>query len=191
MTEKIKTEAEARITLEPFRWRSSSNYGGQDLSDYFCVLGRTRDSGLLETSNWEVGQTEFKEFDTGWEVFGFNHWGVGWIDELMVHEDAPEAVLILAANIRGQLEAYPILDEEDHSRREYEAAVENITEAYSSLKRLDVYDGTLSTRADVKVIEQLVTWFCENRPDGMSSSDDSGFYPSDEELTEALTAIGS
>ena len=189
MTEEIKTEAEARAVLEPFRWRSSSNYGGRDLSDHYCVLGRSRDSGLLETSNWEVGQTKFKEFDSGWEVFGFNHWGVGWIDELMVHEDAPEDVLILAANIRGQLEAYPILDEEDHSRREYESAVENITEAYSSLKRLDVYDGTLSTRADVKVIEQLVTWFGENRPDGMSSSDDSGFYPSDEELTEALEAI--
>ena len=189
MRDEIKTEAEARAVLELHRWRSSSNYGGADLSDHYCVLGRTRDSGLLETSNWEVGLAEFKQFDSGWEVFGFGHWAVGWIDELMVHEDAPEAVLILAANIHGQLEAYPILDEEDYSNREHEAAVENITEAYSYLKRLDVYDGTLSTGADVKVIEQLVTWFGENRPDGMSSSDDSGFYPSDEELTEALEAI--
>ena len=189
MTEVIKTEAEARAVLEPFRWRSSSNYGGQDLSNYFCVLGRSRDSGLLETSNWEVGQTEFKQFDSGWEVFGFNHWACGWIDELMVHEDAPEAVLILAANIHGQLEAYPILDEEDHSNREYKAAEEGIAEAYKSYKRLDVYDGTLSTGADVKVIEQLVTWFCENRPDGLSSSDDTGFWPSDEELEQALEAI--
>ena len=126
MTEVIKTEAEARAVLEPFRWRSSSNYGGQDLSNYFCVLGRSRDSGLLETSNWEVGQTEFKQFDSGWEVFGFNHWAVGWIDELMVHEDAPEAVLILAANIHSQLQDYPILDEEDYSRREFEAEEEAI-----------------------------------------------------------------
>ena len=189
MINEIKTEAEARAVLEPFRWHSSNNYGGQDLTQYYRVLGRSRDSGLLETSNWEVGETEFKQFDSGWEVFGFNHWAVGWIDELMVHENAPEDVLILAANIRGQLENYPILDEEDHSNREYEAAVDNITEAYKCLKRLDVYDGTLSTRADVKVIEQLVTWFSEYRPDGLCGHDDNGFYPSDEELEQALEAI--
>ena len=191
MRKEIKTEVEARELLEQYRWHRSNNYGGQDLTQYFRVLGRSRDSGLLETSNWEVGKTEFEQFDSGWEVFGFNHWAVGWIDELMVHEDASEAVLVLAANIRGQLEDYPILDEEDHSRREYEAGAENIAQAYCSLKRLDVYDGTLSTGADVKVIEQLVQWFGEHNPDGLSSVDDSGFYPSDEELTEALTAIGS
>ena len=59
-------------------------------------------------------------------MFGFNHWACGWIDELMVHEDAPEAVLILAANIHSQLQDYPILDEEDYSRREFEAEEEAI-----------------------------------------------------------------
>ena len=193
----MKTETEARAILEPHRWTRPPSYYGAIWPEYYVVGGQHRDSGILDQSNFNVtkqrltpwNDAEVNALDPAWTTTTASHFLVGWVETIYVLQDAPVELLAEAAEIIESLENYPILDEEDYSAREGEAAEEGIAEAYKAYQRLDVYDGTLSTGTDVKVIEQLITWFSENRSDGLSSSDDTGFYPSDEELTEALEAI--
>jgi len=57
------------------------------------------------------------------EVHRFGHWGPGWYEIIIVHPDSPQAKI--AYDIARSLEDYPLLDEEDHSRRETEDAIES------------------------------------------------------------------
>ena len=84
---------------------------------------RTRDSGTLDESNYETAEKMLSEADPDgdtWENHRFNHWNPGWFDILIVkpNTDAHR----VGEEIEKRLEGYPILDEEDHSEREYKAA---------------------------------------------------------------------
>ena len=195
----MKTETEAREILEPHRWTRPPSYYGAIWPEYYVVSGQHRDSGILDQSNFNVTEqrlapwddTEVNALDHAWTTTTASHFLVGWVDTIYVHQDAPVELLAEAAEVIESLENYPILDEEDYSRREMEAAEAGIAQAFDAYQSpepwLDVYYRTLSPWAHAKVLEQLVTWFSEYR--GLSSSDDTGFYPSDDELTEALEAI--
>ena len=52
-----------------------------------------------------------------------SHWAVGWVEWIAIHE-SDTAALAKADEHCGRLENYPVLDEEDWSRREYEAQCE-------------------------------------------------------------------
>lgn len=81
---------------------------------------RTRDSGPLDESNFESACAAFDATGPGaaaWEVHRFGHWGPGWIEILLVNPDCPDA-LRAAGEIVCALADYPILDEDDFSRRE-------------------------------------------------------------------------
>ena len=163
--------------LEPCRWARSSNYFGDDLSKMYCIVGRSRDSDLVETSNWQVAQEILIEVDEniGDRIRGFNHWAVGWIDELMIPDDAPDNLLIACAEIRERIDEYPLLDEEHHSKLEYDTAIKNINEA-CSMRGLD--EATIS-----KVIEYLYEAQLVYEHDG------HGYYPYDEHIDDALCHV--
>ena len=123
--------------LEP--WKYPRDYIGEDYTGYLVVgIGRNRDSGPLENSNYETALAELNKaalpLERDWphaEVGGppvlevsAKHWAVGWIEYLLVHPDA-KAVVRRARELRAQLEDYPVLDENDFSDREYEEYQEN------------------------------------------------------------------
>lgn len=62
----------------------------------------------------------------GW-VYDFraSHWACGWVETILVRDDAPEEILQAAGEIVASLEDYPVLDEEDFSRRESELVQES------------------------------------------------------------------
>ena len=168
---------EAVNILEPCRWARSSNYFGEDLSKMYCIVSRSRDSELVETSNWQVAQEILIEVDEDIadRVHGFNHWAVGWIDELMIPDDAPDDLLIACADIRDRLTDYSILDEEHYSQLELDTAINNINDACKS-RGLD--EPTIS-----KVIEYL------NDAQLVHEHDGHGYYPDDEHIDDALCHV--
>ena len=130
----MKTATEARAILEPHRWTRPRHYYGAIWPDYYAVGGQHRDSDTLEQSNFEVtkqrlapwADAEINALDHAWTTTTANHFLVGWVETIYVHQDAPVELLAEAAEIIESLENYPILDEEDYSAREFEAEEEAI-----------------------------------------------------------------
>jgi hypothetical protein len=54
----------------------------------------------------------------------YRHWLVGWTEQLLLSLDAPEKELIRAAQMREDLDDYPVLDEQHWSELEYSDAWE-------------------------------------------------------------------
>jgi len=126
-----------------------------DQQDWLVVIGRNRDSRLLETSNWEVAEKEFQtkhgDEGNGWEVHRFGHWACGWLEIMIVDPD--HKAFDTATDMARALENYPVLCEHDYSEREYQATLENVEQA---LRSIDFDGGTIGTPVD------LFAWFWEN-----------------------------
>ena len=102
------------------KWQRTSNYAGQDFSEYYVVVGQHRDSPILDKSNFPMAlQRLGGESDTV-TIEHAGHWAVGWIENILVHESDTDAVTE-AQSIVDDLAFYPVLDDEDYSQREHDA----------------------------------------------------------------------
>ena len=89
-----------------------------------CML--TRDSGPMSESNFAVMVGALREagpVNEDYEVHSFNHWACGWFEIAIARPDTACAKAM--ESIKERLENYAILDEDDLSSRESEAAYEN------------------------------------------------------------------
>lgn len=94
-------------------------------------VGRHRDSGILDTSNFEVILEDLKErFGDAVDSTTFGHWAVGWVEEI-TWDAARDDVRAVVESWREALEGYPVASEEDYSAREYEDALETLEMCYS------------------------------------------------------------
>jgi hypothetical protein len=82
-----------------------------------------------------------------------------------------------------QLQEYPVLDEDDYMQREFLTTCENIREVL----RMSCIDDMPK---DEDIVPNLYQWFAENDMAAIESRDDRGGYPSDEQMTAALVALG-
>jgi hypothetical protein len=81
-----------------------------------------------------------------------------------------------------RLEAYPVLDESEYGRREYDAPLENIEDAAWRFKsNYDLHDGW-----EAEVYE----WLAAHRPGAAGNKDDRGADPSERELLDAFNGLG-
>lgn len=108
------------------------------------MFGISRDSEQLEISNYETakaalakwidrgGWSEDAEgndfYDGAVSIESSSHWAVGWVETIHVrmrnrHGEFTKAFRV-ACEMLAALEQYPVLDEEDYSRREYEETIE-------------------------------------------------------------------
>ncbi len=98
------------------KWSRTENYIGESYNDYYVLLSRNRDSGIVEESNF---QSAFKalngESDTV-KVVRLSHWLCGWVEVIIIHESDKEAI-DKGNEIEKALESYPILDEDDFYER--------------------------------------------------------------------------
>lgn len=116
------------------RWTLPPCYMGAEWPDYFVFLGRTRDSRCLEESNfWSGLEAIGGETDTVMAI-SENHWACGWVEWIAIHE-SDSAALRAADEIMEALEDYPVVDEDDFSRREDDAASETWRTCYSAKER--------------------------------------------------------
>lgn len=114
-------------------WTLPQCYAGAHWNGFYVFLSQHRDSGALDRAN----------FDTAWNIVvkamskdsipgdaddcatcvrvRENHWAVGWVEWIAIHESDTEALKAAdAAMVR--LENYPVLDEELFSQYETDEA---------------------------------------------------------------------
>lgn len=103
-----------------------NNYMGDDKSDHYVVYAKVvREGCILSESNYDKIKECLEAIDSEADLdFYVSHWAVGPIDYILVHEDN-EPLLREADKIAKALADYPILDEEDFSKREWQWANEN------------------------------------------------------------------
>lgn len=112
----------------------------EDRQDWLVLpVSQTRDSGPMTQSNFAAALALLRAADPeggDHEVHRFGHWGPGWFEILIARPDT--ACAAVGASIEERLADYPILDEDDCSRRELEAAEETWTQCYSVKERVEL-----------------------------------------------------
>jgi hypothetical protein len=161
----------------------------RDPENWSIIYMHHRDSGLLDQSNAEVIAKALTPFTTSEDpdvVFESHaHWAVGHVDGFSMRvyrDDAITDAFHVNHGLMERLEAYPVLDESEYGRREYQAALENIEDAAWRFKSTyDVHDGW-----EAEVYE----WLSAHRPGAVENKDDRGAYPSEHDLLDAFNGLG-
>jgi hypothetical protein len=92
--------------------------------DWLAVASVHRDADILEQSNFAAftaalgGESEHVAIERA------SHWAVGWVDRLIIDPTASN-VVAKAESLAARLEDYPVIDDDDFSRREWEARSES------------------------------------------------------------------
>jgi hypothetical protein len=110
-----------------------------EYQDWYVVpVIRTRDSNPQEESNFHVARERLFKFEANHDDVteaSFNHWACGHFDILLVRPNTDAASI--ANKIEYDLNNYPILDDDDCTRREDEAACEIWKGCYSAKERIE------------------------------------------------------
>ena len=109
------------------KWSRTENYIGESYFDYYVLLSRNRDSGLVEESNFQSALKMLNGESDTVKVIRASHWAVGWIEVILIHESDTKSV-DKGNEIEESLESYPILDEDDFYERESERRDEILEE---------------------------------------------------------------
>ena len=157
--------------------------------DWAVIYTHHRDSGLLDHSNAEViadAMAKFADRDDPDVVFeSHSHWAVGHVDgfSIRVYRDGTITDAFRTWHeLSERIAAYPVLDEEDYSRREYEATLANIGDAAWRVKRdYDLPEGWEG---------EVYSWLSDHACGEIENRDDQGGYPSEEGLWRAFDALG-
>jgi len=152
------------------------------------IYTHNRDSGLLDLSNSEAIAEALRPFAKGDDsdvVFeSHRHWAVGHVDGFSIRvfkEGQITEAFRTYHQLSLRLADYPVLDEEDYSSREYEATLENITDAAWRLKR------KYELPEDWEV--QVYRWLSDHEDEEIENTDDRGGYPSEESIQRAFDAL--
>jgi len=109
----------ASEVLAPTGFDGPRNYVGQrKFPGMLCAYGRNRDSDILRNSNFDAFLAALGGEGENVTVVRIGHWACGWCEYIGVREGSPEAGI--AESLRERLEDYPVLDEDDLTRREWE-----------------------------------------------------------------------
>jgi len=161
----------------------------EDPEDWAIVYTNNRDSGLLDQSNASAIEQALMPFmdsetpDVVAEHHG--HWACGWVDGFAIRVYRGGEITTAFRKwfeLMTSLADYPVLDDEDYSRREYEATLENIGNAAYSVK------GDYELPDDWE--SEVFSWFWDSDQSAVENCDDQGGYPSEEQLRKAFDALG-
>jgi hypothetical protein len=174
-------------TFDSFSWHRGWEL--DDADDWAIFYTHNRDSDLLAQSNAAAIAEALEPFTDATDpdvVFeSHSHWAVGHVDgmSIRVYRDGETTDAFRRWHeLAERLAEYPVLNDEDYSRRENEATLENIADAAWRLKKeFSLPDGW---EGDV------FSWFCENSERAVENRDDRGGYPSEDELLAAFQALG-
>lgn len=115
---------------------SYDNYAGDVMaSNWLCLMARHRDSDLLAESNWDAALEALGGEGDHVTIMRIGHWAVGWVEMLFIDSE-DEHTLHEAEEIEAALESYPVLDEDDFSQREMDAANEHWREYMDGRERV-------------------------------------------------------
>ncbi len=149
----------------------------------------TRDSKLMDQSNSAALLAHLKTDPTlknDWMITTCDHFGCGWVEHLsfravIKRTREPTRIFRVLQDWNNALQSYPVADDSDYSRREYEAACENIrTEGTRFL------NGTEPEKWWVTVF----SWLWVHNQNALENNDDEGAYPSEDSLKKCIKALG-
>ena len=160
-----------------------------DPENWAVIYTHNRDSGLLDQSNADQIAEAMEPHTNGDDpdvVFeSHDHWAVGHVDgfSIRVFRDGQITDAFRTYHdLTERLSEYPILDEEDYSRREYEATLENIADSAWRVKH--EYELPEGWEGDV------YSWLSDHRQRAVENRDDQGGYPEEQDLRDAFAALG-
>jgi hypothetical protein len=161
-----------------------------DVPENWAILyTNNRDSGLLDQSNAAAIEKAMEPFtdadDPDVMAEHHHHWACGWIDgySIRVFRDGQITEAFKAYHeLAERLANYPILDEEDYSRRELEQTLANLPNAAWRLR----HDFDLPDEWESDVYH----WLSDNDPGAVENRDDQGGYPTEDQLRAAFEALG-
>jgi len=143
--------------FKPTAWDNHITFD-EDREDWLVApVGRNRDSDILDESNFEAALKQLGGESDTVEVHRFGHWACGWFEILLVDPKHGDALV----EMQSSLEDYPLLDEEDHSQREYDA----INEAWDQMALSDHIEYA---------VENGHSMFAARRGDAWSLNNDCG-----------------
>lgn len=162
-----------------------------DAETWTLVYTSNRDSGLLAQSNAAAINKAIAPFTDGDDPDVIpqrhSHWACGHVDGYAIRVFRNGQVTPAFAKwceLQDRLADYPVLDEGDYSKREYDATLENIREAGGWLARSEGWnlpDDWVSAVWD---------WLWDYDDSAVQSCDDQGGYPSDDQLRAAFRGLG-
>jgi len=171
-------------------WQKFDSFGWHDRpedgAEWAIVYTHNRDSDLLDQSNADAIDKALAPFTEGdnpdVRAEHHGHWACGWIDgyAIRVYRNGQITEAFRAYHeLAARLADYPILDEEDHSRREYEATLENLrNEGFA-----DCYAPPEEWAGEV------FSWLWDHNQSAVENRDGNGGYASKAEIAEALDGL--
>lgn len=189
------TEAQIREMLRvPSDFSMNSGHPVAENPDTWTIgpMILQRDSELLEESNCAALKKaltklaeERPELAGMWSIQTHNHWGCGWVEQICFQLIDKKGVLTpfyeWLYEWYAKLDDYPIADEEDLNEREHEATISNIGSAGWGLR---------NGKEPEEWEREVYRWFLNNDEDAVENRDMRGGYPSREQMTKALRALG-
>jgi len=160
----------------------------EDSEEWAIVYTHNRDSDLLDQSNADAIDEALAPFADGdsadVRAEHHGHWACGWIDgyAIRVYRNGQITEAFRTYHeLAARLADYPVLDEEDFSRREYEATLENlVSEGFDS----DCFAPPEDWAGEV------FSWLWDHNQSAVENRDGNGGYASKEEIGAALDALG-
>lgn len=125
---------------------------GDDYSGYYIVASTHRDADDIVSSNFSSIKKTLDDKEIVYIDIRFNHWVVGWIEQLMIHE-GDDIGLSVAEELNVSIEDYPILDDDDYNERRNDRVYEYYKEYRSSGDTLLSFFGERSIRGYMKNYE--------------------------------------
>jgi len=145
------------------KWEYPADYMGTDYEGYYILYSMNRDSDHLTISNFEtilklfedIGVNVVEDYDMSSDKHPsvinvrMKHWLVGWIDTIMIHEDASSVIWDQVESINNSLSDYPVLDDDDFYQKESDI----INESYDSYIK-DEFTDIIKKHYDLYDIEE-------------------------------------
>jgi hypothetical protein len=111
-------------------WETPDSYAGHNPVGDYTLYSRTRDSSIMENSNYELILKELSDLSEPLDqlrddgepyVYDFRagHWAVGWVEEIIIRQDAPKQIIERAKEIEAALADYPVYSDDDYSERQW------------------------------------------------------------------------
>jgi len=121
--EQFSAAFEGFKALSGCKYQRPDHYAGDTYHGTVVIAGHHRDSDLLTESNWSTWQKTFKD-SPNVVICGASHWAVGWVEAMYMLPTATDEEKATAEEMLCALADYPILDEDDLTEREMDAAYE-------------------------------------------------------------------
>lgn len=129
---KRASKLQAYATFRPTA-HDTAGLNCEDKQDWLVVpCNRNRDSDCLSESNFAAALARLNGESETCEVCRFGHWACGWFEIILIHPSRASE----GESIAEDLDGYPVLDENDFSEREEDAARETWEACYSVPERI-------------------------------------------------------